>query len=188
MKYMLWVSGSITRLCAAACCPASLHATSHLDAGQLPTLQQLGLSTASLQRSAADPAAAGAQLKGGETQALAHLRSFLSELQQGAAPQPAPTSSSTSSSSAGAGAKSVDARSSSFSCRISPWLALGCLSPREMYHQLLKQAGGAQQQGLKQGAGRPGGEERQSRGQKHASGYRATWQPPNSFGSDCSHT
>jgi deoxyribodipyrimidine photolyase len=125
---------------------------SQLDAGELPTLQQLGLSAASLQRSAADPAAAGAQLKGGETQALAHLRSFLTELQQGAAGGAAAYPAGGSS-----GAKSADTRSSSFSCRISPWLALGCLSPREMYHQLLKQGGGAQQQGVKQGAGKPGG-------------------------------
>lgn len=42
---------------------------------------------------------------------------------------PSPTSSSSASA------------ASAFSCRISPWLALGCLSPRHMYHILSSKLG-----------------------------------------------
>lgn len=37
------------------------------------------------------------------------------------------------------GSSSSSRYSSSFSAKISPWLAMGCLSPRHMFHQLRQQ-------------------------------------------------
>ncbi|KIY94367.1 Blue-light photoreceptor PHR2 [Monoraphidium neglectum] len=100
--------------------------------GDLPTLAQLGLRRAALQRARADTAAAGARLRGGgERDALAHVQAFAREVQQGgAAARPSPA----------------------FAGRVAPWLDVGCLSPRSLYHalqgQLAPHGDGAQRGGL----------------------------------------
>ncbi|GIL56691.1 hypothetical protein Vafri_11999 [Volvox africanus] len=126
-----------------------------LEAGELPSLHQLGFSAPSPAHPAAvgggfgaPPLTAAMQpLRGGETEALKHLKAFMSELkatisaksQSVRQPQlqqrggPAATATAASSS---------NPASSSFSCRISPWLALGCLSPRRMFLEMRQQLAG----------------------------------------------
>lgn len=64
---------------------------------------------------------------GGETEALQRLRKFAAECQA----QP-PKGSKDGSHDSIYGAN--------FSCKISPWLATGCLSPRSMFDELKKTA------------------------------------------------
>ena len=73
-----------------------------------------------------DVAVAGSGLVGGETEALRRVQRFVAE----ASTQMAPTSK------AGSAATSDSIYGANFSCKISPWLALGCLSPRRMYEDL----------------------------------------------------
>ncbi|GLI65248.1 hypothetical protein VaNZ11_008735 [Volvox africanus] len=126
-----------------------------LEAGELPSLHQLGVSAPSPAHPAAvgggfgaPPLTAAMQaLRGGETEALKHLQAFMLELKATISAKsqsarqsqrqqrggPAATATATPSS---------NPASSSFSCRISPWLALGCLSPRRMFLEMKQQLGG----------------------------------------------
>jgi deoxyribodipyrimidine photolyase len=108
--------------------------------GELPTLQQLGFDAATLSRCARDKDAAGAHLRGGESEALRRLSEFVttfkSQQQQGAA---AGVSSRGQDAKQGKGSQSA---APNFCCKISPWLALGCLSPRQLYVQMQQTAGG----------------------------------------------
>lgn len=71
--------------------------------------------------------AASASLVGGETEAMQRLKKFAAECQA----QPhKPSKDGSSDSIYGA----------NFSCRISPWLAMGCLSPRAMFDELKSSA------------------------------------------------
>ena len=102
------VPGTLRRLPAA--CP---------EPGELPTLQELGVA-------AVPPAAqlpAADVMRGGEAEARRRLAAFA---QQGTA-------------AAGAAAPRAGGEGmygASFSCKISPWLAVGCLSPRRLYEEL----------------------------------------------------
>ncbi|KAK9281786.1 hypothetical protein L1049_004692 [Liquidambar formosana] len=69
---------------------------------------------------------ANASMVGGETEALQRLQKFAAECQA----QPPKASKDGSNSIYGA----------NFSCKISPWLAMGCLSPRSMFDELKKSA------------------------------------------------
>ncbi|KAM3211855.1 hypothetical protein ACQJBY_065149 [Aegilops geniculata] len=97
-----------------------------LEPGDIPTLGELGLSAppAMAQDS---KSAAGSNLIGGEAEALERLKKFAAEccMQPNKA-----VKDSTQNSIYGA----------NFSCKISPWLATGCLSPRFMYEELKKHA------------------------------------------------
>lgn len=64
-------------------------------------------------------------LVGGETEALQRLKRFASECKS----EPAKDGSDRSGS-----------YGANFSCKISPWLAMGCLSPRSMFDELKKSA------------------------------------------------
>jgi deoxyribodipyrimidine photolyase len=115
--------------------------------GELPTLQQLGFDAATLSRCASDKDAAGAHLRGGESEALRRLSEFVSKFtaqqqqqQQGAAAGVGSSSSSANKAASHKGKHSAAAPN--FCCKISPWLALGCLSPRQLYVQLQQTAGG----------------------------------------------
>lgn len=70
---------------------------------------------------------ANASMIGGETEALQRLKKFAAEC----AAQPNKGFKDGTQSIYGA----------NFSCKISPWLAMGCLSPRTMYEELKKTAG-----------------------------------------------
>ncbi|CAL5228304.1 g11410 [Coccomyxa viridis] len=92
-------------------------------AGEVPTLAQLGLQPVTR-------IPGTSHVRGGESEGLARLKSVLSGvLQQG--------SSMLNSSSSSLAAN--------FSQQVSPWLAMGCLSPRRMYQEVK-----AQQQGNNQ--------------------------------------
>lgn len=92
-----------------------------LPAGEIPTLQALGISGIS---TSVPPVGVNA-IRGGEREALSRVRMYVED-------------------SRGMGKKIVgDANNyahlgADFSCRISPWLALGCVSPRRIFHEMSK--------------------------------------------------
>ncbi|CAI7739934.1 unnamed protein product [Closterium sp. NIES-53] len=96
----------------------------NVQPGEIPSLEALGLS-------AIHPPTQNAHMtsmQGGEAEALRKLSGFVAE-----------------SKSAATGSKATGPSSSqygaSFSCKISPWLAMGCLSPRRVFHQVLQLEG-----------------------------------------------
>ncbi|AQL06786.1 Blue-light photoreceptor PHR2 [Zea mays] len=97
-----------------------------LEPGDIPTLAELGLTAPPAMAQDSKPAV-GSTLIGGETGALERLKKFAAECSM----QPNKADkSNTQDSIYGA----------NFSCKISPWLATGCLSPRFMYEELKKHA------------------------------------------------
>ena len=68
----------------------------------------------------------GAALVGGESEALQRLKRFVAEA--------ACQVSRPEKSNEGSGGENI--KSASFSCKISPWLAMGCVSPRKMFEDL----------------------------------------------------
>ncbi|KAL6649908.1 hypothetical protein ACP70R_014132 [Stipagrostis hirtigluma subsp. patula] len=97
-----------------------------LEPGDIPTLGELGLTAPPAMAQDSKPTA-GSTLIGGETEAMERLKKFAAEccMQPNKADK-----DSTRDSIYGA----------NFSCKISPWLATGCLSPRFMYEELKKHA------------------------------------------------
>ncbi|KAK7392304.1 hypothetical protein VNO78_20738 [Psophocarpus tetragonolobus] len=91
-----------------------------VEPGEIPSLMDLGLNSSP----SMPQGAANASMVGGETEALQRLKKFASEC----AAQPHKPSKDGTQSIYGA----------NFSCKISPWLAMGCLSPRTMYQELKK--------------------------------------------------
>ncbi|XP_043711061.1 blue-light photoreceptor PHR2 [Telopea speciosissima] len=98
-----------------------LPARGDVEPGEIPTLLDLGLNPTATITQGGKPAA-NASLVGGETEALQRLRKFAVECQV----QPNKGDSSI--------------YGANFSCKISPWLAMGCLSPRYMFDELKKSA------------------------------------------------
>ncbi|XP_026658991.2 blue-light photoreceptor PHR2-like [Phoenix dactylifera] len=95
-----------------------------VDPGEIPSLVDLGLKLAPTMSQDGKPAP-NASLVGGETEALERLKKFADECRA----QPK-RGDSTRDSIYGA----------NFSCKISPWVAIGCLSPRFMYEEMKKTA------------------------------------------------
>ncbi|XP_078446568.1 photolyase/blue-light receptor 2 [Wolffia australiana] len=98
-----------------------------VEAGEIPSLADLGLSPPPSMAQDSSRVAMHASLIGGESQALEKLKRFASEF---VANQKS-------------GAKNPNQDSiygANFSCKISPWLATGCLSPRFMFEELKKAA------------------------------------------------
>ncbi|XP_072996834.1 blue-light photoreceptor PHR2 [Typha latifolia] len=100
-----------------------LPARGGVEPGELPSLTELGLNPASAMSQDGKPAVSSS-LVGGETEALERLKKFAAEYQT----QP------------NKGDKNSSIYGANFSCKISPWLATGCLSPRFMYEELKKTA------------------------------------------------
>ena len=98
-----------------------------VEAGEIPSLTDLGLNPSATLAQDGKPASANASLVGGETEALQRLQKFAAECQ---AQPPKSTKDGNNDSIYGA----------NFSCKISPWLAMGCLSPRSMFDELKKSA------------------------------------------------
>ncbi|KAJ9543179.1 hypothetical protein OSB04_022886 [Centaurea solstitialis] len=98
-----------------------------IEVGEVPSLVDLGLNPSATMSSQAK-SVSNAPLVGGETEALQRLKRFAAECQ--AQPPPKETKDGNSDTIYGA----------NFSCKISPWLALGCLSPRSMFDELKKSA------------------------------------------------
>lgn len=111
-----------------------------LDAGSIPSMGQLGFDAGAAQAKAKAPqprSLVGQTLRGGETEALRHLQAFIDHVKASIS-QAAAVGGSSSAAAARPGGSNANF-SSNFSCQISPWLALGCLSPRRMYQQLCSQ-------------------------------------------------
>lgn len=95
-----------------------------VEPGEIPSLLDLGLNP-NATMSQDGKSAANASLVGGETEALQRLKKFAAECQA----QPHK------------GNKDGNQDSiygANFSCKISPWLAMGCISPRTMFDELKK--------------------------------------------------
>lgn len=93
--------------------------------GEIPTLSALGIS-GDFGRSATPPAATGvSSVTGGEKEAIQRVRSYVKEARR-FDHEHSPRSRVT----ANLGAD--------FSCRISPWLALGCISARRIFDEVKK--------------------------------------------------
>jgi deoxyribodipyrimidine photo-lyase len=99
---------------------ATLPAT--LDKGEIPTLADLSIEVAETPSSAHVSSGVG-NIVGGEPEALRRVQAYVDESRRtDAALRP----------SGRVGAH----LGADFSCRISPWLALGCVSPRRIYEEL----------------------------------------------------
>ncbi|SDP01613.1 deoxyribodipyrimidine photo-lyase [Mucilaginibacter sp. OK268] len=86
------------------------------DAGELPTLQQLGLDEP------IDDSRATNYFQGGETAALVQLHKYFSQSEQAVKPK---------------GSRGGATNSS----KLSPWLSVGCISPRQVYWEIFKHSG-----------------------------------------------
>ncbi|GAB2262677.1 hypothetical protein Droror1_Dr00003674 [Drosera rotundifolia] len=96
-----------------------------VEPGEIPSLVDLGLNPSAAGGQDAK-SAANAAMVGGETEALQRLQKFAAECRA----QPLKVSKEGGDSIYGA----------NFSCKISPWLAMGCLSPRYMFDEIKKTA------------------------------------------------
>lgn len=100
-----------------------------LDMGKIPTLTELGIPEPGISRTSRASALAPATdngvglLRGGEKEALLRLRKFAAERSCAAGEYEGEL--------AGASVNTPD-----FACRISPWLAIGCLSPRLIFDEM----------------------------------------------------
>ncbi|XP_076884806.1 blue-light photoreceptor PHR2-like [Bidens hawaiensis] len=97
-----------------------LPAGGDVEPGEIPSLSDLGLSPTETMNQA--KASGNATLVGGETEALKRLTKFASECKSEHAKD------------------DTSLYGANFSCKISPWLAMGCLSPRSMFDELKKSA------------------------------------------------
>ncbi|CAA0828216.1 Blue-light photoreceptor PHR2 [Striga hermonthica] len=97
-----------------------------IEPGEVPSLVDLGLNPNATMGQNGN-AAANASLVGGETEALQRLRNFSAECKT------KPNNGIKD------GAKD-SIYGANFSCKISPWLAMGCLSPRSMFDEIKKSA------------------------------------------------
>ncbi|XP_031100116.1 blue-light photoreceptor PHR2-like [Ipomoea triloba] len=92
-----------------------------VEPGEIPSLVDLGLNPSGQN----GKPAANASLIGGESQALQRVKKFAAECQEQA-----------NQGNQTGGNDSI--YGANFSCKISPWLAMGCLSPRSMFDELKK--------------------------------------------------
>ncbi|KAK4357243.1 hypothetical protein RND71_022853 [Anisodus tanguticus] len=95
-----------------------------VEPGEIPSLVDLGLNPSATMGQNGKQTA-NASLVGGENEALQRLRKFAAECQ--AQPNKENKDGTTDS-----------IYGANFSCKISPWLAMGCLSPRSMFDELKK--------------------------------------------------
>jgi len=93
--------------------PKKLPRTIDCESGRLPTLSDLGLGSEPARNLKTE------RFTGGEIDAMGRLEKYIAEAKR---------NSGTASSHLGA----------DFSCKISPWLALGCVSPRRIHQELKK--------------------------------------------------
>jgi deoxyribodipyrimidine photolyase len=88
-----------------------------VEVGEIPSLVDLGLNPSATLGQDGKPAA-NASMVGGETEALQRLAKFAAEC--------------------GVQPNNDSIYGANFSCKISPWLSMGCLSPRSMFDELEK--------------------------------------------------
>ncbi|GAV66957.1 DNA_photolyase domain-containing protein/FAD_binding_7 domain-containing protein [Cephalotus follicularis] len=94
-----------------------------VEPGEIPSLVDLGLNPNTAMAQDGKPAV-NASMVGGETEALQRLKKFTADCQA----QPPK------------GGSHDSIYGANFSCKISPWLAMGCISPRSMFDELKKTA------------------------------------------------
>uniref|UniRef100_A0A2P2L6A0 DNA photolyase n=1 Tax=Rhizophora mucronata TaxID=61149 RepID=A0A2P2L6A0_RHIMU len=92
-----------------------------VEPGEIPSLLDLGLNGPQDGKPTTN-----ASMVGGETEALERLKKFVAECQ---AQPPKATNGSPD-----------GINGANFSCKISPWLTVGCISPRSMFDELKKNA------------------------------------------------
>ncbi|CAA7399892.1 unnamed protein product [Spirodela intermedia] len=97
-----------------------------VEPGDIPTLMDLGLTSPTAVTQDIRPAS-NASLIGGESQALEKLKRFAAEFR-------------THPNKGNKDGNQDSIYGANFSCKISPWLATGCLSPRFMFDELKKTA------------------------------------------------
>ncbi|KAL5561447.1 hypothetical protein UlMin_031194 [Ulmus minor] len=97
-----------------------------VETGDIPSLMDLGINPSATMAQDGKPAA-NASMVGGESEALERLKNFAAECQA----QPHKE---------GKDGSHNSIYGANFSCKISPWLAMGCLSPRSMFDELKKTA------------------------------------------------
>lgn len=114
-----------------------------VEPGEIPTLLDLGLSPQNA-KSQSGKSTANASLVGGETEAFQRLKMFATEYRG----QPQKVAKD------GSGDSLYGAN---FSCKISPWLAMGCLSPRYMFEELKKNKNSSISSSLGKASGSDGG-------------------------------
>ncbi|GKB43698.1 blue-light photoreceptor PHR2 [Tanacetum coccineum] len=103
----------------------SLPSGGNVEAGEIPSLADLGINhTANMSQV---KSVSSSSLIGGETEALNRIKRFAAECQ---ANPPKETKDGSNDSIYGA----------NYSCKISPWLTVGCVSPRTMFDELKKSA------------------------------------------------
>nr|XP_024385637.1 blue-light photoreceptor PHR2-like isoform X3 [Physcomitrium patens] len=112
-----------------------LPACGNVKPGSIPSIEVLGLNPATNLRKQGSVTVGGDGLLGGEEEALQRLQKFALEARSQTSNLKASKSQSESSGDSLYGAN--------FSCKISPWLTMGCLSPRRMFEDLKKSASSA---------------------------------------------
>ncbi|XVF72643.1 hypothetical protein PTKIN_Ptkin12aG0136300 [Pterospermum kingtungense] len=95
-----------------------------VETGDIPSLTDLGLNPSTTMAQDGRPSVS-TSMAGGETEALQRLKKFAAECQA----QPHNGSKDGSQDSM---------YGANFSCKVSPWLAMGCLSPRSMFDEIKK--------------------------------------------------
>ncbi|XP_047335522.1 blue-light photoreceptor PHR2-like [Impatiens glandulifera] len=93
-----------------------------VEHGEVPSLVDLGLNPVLTMSQQNGKGVVNGSLNGGETEALQKLTKFATECRA----QPP------------RGSKNDSIYGANFSCKISPWLTMGCLSPRSMFDELKK--------------------------------------------------
>lgn len=118
-----------------------------ISPGDVPTLTQLGL-TKEAELTPCSALLGPGRLRGGEGEALKHLRAFILDVKAAAVRQHEQLQNAAGAAQKelpGCGPRGADLQGMcvgpTFSCKISPWLALGCISPRTVYHEMLQQLG-----------------------------------------------
>jgi deoxyribodipyrimidine photolyase len=115
-------------------------AAAAVEAGEVPTLRQLGLEPLPAQGASPGAAACAGGETGGETEALAQLAAFVAAARGGGRAAPGGT------------------RAGSFSSGVAPWLATGCLSPRRLLEEAQRGLGPVErEEGGQEGGGQGGG-------------------------------
>jgi len=105
--------------------PETIPSLPRCEEGRIPTLRDLGLSDAPVDGTGSSFISTASSFKGGEKEALLRLESYLNESRRDMSNGYTETNGHFN---AQLGAD--------FSCKISPWLALGCVSPRKILDEL----------------------------------------------------
>eukprot|EP00173_Palmaria_palmata_P004202 Plantae.Rhodophyta-Palmaria_palmata.ctg5222.p1 GENE.Plantae.Rhodophyta-Palmaria_palmata.ctg5222~~Plantae.Rhodophyta-Palmaria_palmata.ctg5222.p1 ORF type:complete len:214 (-),score=42.06 Plantae.Rhodophyta-Palmaria_palmata.ctg5222:424-975(-) len=99
-----------------------------IDVGDIPTLRDLAIDECT--DTVSTSSSGVASIEGGEPEGRRRVRTYVGEARAADA--------------GGDGMRGVAHLGADFSCRISPWLALGCVSPRRIYAEMKAACGGSE--------------------------------------------